>query len=49
MAAVATRAVGASLDRVEGREKVTGEAKYAYEYEQEGVAYASPVQSTIAK
>ena len=49
MSATLTRAVGASLDRVEGREKVSGEAKYAYEYDIEGVAYAAPVQSTIAK
>jgi xanthine dehydrogenase YagR molybdenum-binding subunit len=47
--AVAARAIGAALDRVEGREKVTGAAKYAYEYEQDGVAYAVIVQSTIAR
>jgi xanthine dehydrogenase YagR molybdenum-binding subunit len=37
------------MDRVEGRAKVTGEAKYAYEYRHGEVAYASIVQSTIAK
>jgi xanthine dehydrogenase YagR molybdenum-binding subunit len=42
-------AIGAAIDRVEGRAKVTGEAKYAYEYRQDEVAYASIIQSTIAK
>jgi xanthine dehydrogenase YagR molybdenum-binding subunit len=42
-------AVGAALDRIEGREKVAGEARYAYEYPVEGVVYAHGVQSTIAK
>jgi CO/xanthine dehydrogenase Mo-binding subunit len=32
------RATGVPLDRVAGREKVTGAAKYAYEVEAEGVA-----------
>lgn len=49
MSATATRAAGSSLRRVEGREKVTGAAKYAYEYEQDKVAYAALVQSTIAR
>jgi xanthine dehydrogenase YagR molybdenum-binding subunit len=48
MATTTTAAVGASLDRVEGREKVTGQARYAVEYPVEGVAYASAVQATIA-
>jgi xanthine dehydrogenase YagR molybdenum-binding subunit len=43
------RAMGVPLDRVEGREKVTGAAKYAYEIEAEGVAYGVCVQATIAK
>jgi xanthine dehydrogenase YagR molybdenum-binding subunit len=42
-------AIGAALDRIEGREKVTGAAKYAYEYDHDGVAYAAIVQATIAK
>ena len=42
-------AVGAAIDRIEGRAKVTGEAKYAYEYRQDDVAYAVIVPSTIAK
>jgi xanthine dehydrogenase YagR molybdenum-binding subunit len=40
--------IGAPLDRIEGRDKVTGRARYAYEYPVEHVAYAVPVQSTIA-
>src|SRR4051812_14432070 len=46
---VATRTVGAAVDRVEGREKVTGAAAYAYEHGADDVAYAAIVQSTIAK
>jgi xanthine dehydrogenase YagR molybdenum-binding subunit len=46
---VTTRSIGSSLDRVEGREKVVGEAVYAYEHSPEAVTYASIVQSTIAK
>src|SRR6266852_2228182 len=44
-----TRAIGAPLDRIDGTRKVTGAAKYAYEYPVEGVTYVFPVQSTIAK
>ncbi|HYH88810.1 MAG TPA: xanthine dehydrogenase family protein molybdopterin-binding subunit, partial [Solirubrobacteraceae bacterium] len=40
--------VGAPLSRVEGREKVMGQARYAYEQPIEGVAYAAAVTSTIA-
>ena len=46
---VASSAIGAALDRVEGREKVCGEALYAYEHLRDDVAYAAIVQSTIAK
>jgi xanthine dehydrogenase YagR molybdenum-binding subunit len=46
---VLTRSIGAPVDRIEGREKVAGEATYAFEYELENVAYAAIVQSTIAK
>ncbi len=42
-------AVGAPVDRIEGREKVTGAAKYAAEYEPGDVGYAVPVPATIAK
>src|SRR2546428_9833434 len=44
-----TRAIGAPLDRIDGVQKVTGAARYAYEYPVEGVTYVFPVQSTIAK
>src|SRR5260221_4532462 len=44
-----TRATGAHLNRIDGVQKVTGAANYAYEYPVEGVAYVFPVQSTIAK
>jgi xanthine dehydrogenase YagR molybdenum-binding subunit len=43
------RSVGLPLDRVEGREKVAGQARYAYEYEAEQVAYALGVGATIAR
>src|SRR5258705_459485 len=43
------RAIGAPLDRIDGPLKVTGAAKYAYEYPVAGVTYVFPVQSTIAK
>lgn len=43
------RSIGASPARIEARAKVTGEARYAYEYEAGGVAYCIPVQSTIAR
>jgi xanthine dehydrogenase YagR molybdenum-binding subunit len=49
MSVTAQRAIGAAVDRLEGREKVTGEARYAYEYHQDEVAYASIISSTIAK
>jgi xanthine dehydrogenase YagR molybdenum-binding subunit len=51
MTAVGTRerSTGAAIDRVEGLDKVTGAARYAYEYEDDQVAYAWGVQSTIAK
>ncbi len=42
-------ATGAPLNRIDGVQKVTGVAKYAYEYLVEGVTYVFPVQSTIAK
>jgi xanthine dehydrogenase YagR molybdenum-binding subunit len=45
----AVTAVGAAVDRVEGREKVTGAARYAYEHAPEGLAYAVAVGSSIAK
>src|SRR5258708_26844383 len=44
-----TRATGATVNRIDGVQKATGAAKYAYEYPVEGVTYVFPVQSTIAK
>jgi xanthine dehydrogenase YagR molybdenum-binding subunit len=49
MSVAATRAIGAAVDRLEGREKVTGQARYAYEYRRAEVAYASIISSTVAK
>ncbi|HEU5439294.1 MAG TPA: xanthine dehydrogenase family protein molybdopterin-binding subunit [Ktedonobacterales bacterium] len=43
------RVIGAPLDRVDGPQKVTGGARYAYEYPVADVLYASSVQSTIAR
>src|SRR5260370_38327811 len=43
------RATGAPLNRLDGVQKVTGAAKYSYEYPVAGVTYVVPVQSTIAK
>ncbi len=37
------------MKRIEGRDKVTGRARYAYEYPADGVSYAYPVQSAIAR
>src|SRR5437660_7913928 len=42
-------ATGAPLNRIDGVQKVTGAARYAYEHQVEGVTYVFPVQSTIAK
>ncbi len=44
-----TRSRGAPLDRLDGAQKVTGAAKYAYEYPVDNVTYVFPVQSTIAR
>ena len=49
MAGTLTSAVGAPVARLEGREKVTGEARYAFESRVEGVAYGWIVQSRVAK
>jgi xanthine dehydrogenase YagR molybdenum-binding subunit len=43
------RAIGAPLSRLEGLEKVTGAAKYAYEYVGEDACYAAIVQASVAK
>ncbi len=36
-------------ERLESREKVTGRARYAFEYQVENVAYASAVQASVGK
>jgi xanthine dehydrogenase YagR molybdenum-binding subunit len=46
---VAPGILGVATPRVEGREKVTGEAVYAYEHDVEGVAYAWIVQAHVAR
>ncbi|MCC4314154.1 xanthine dehydrogenase family protein molybdopterin-binding subunit [Streptomyces malaysiensis] len=43
------RTVGAEVARVEGREKVTGTALYAYEYPVPDALYAWAIQSTIPR
>ncbi|MGN6798387.1 MAG: xanthine dehydrogenase family protein molybdopterin-binding subunit [Gaiellaceae bacterium] len=45
---VTERVLGAPVDRLEGGEKVRGEARYAYEYRLENLAYAWLVCSTVA-
>src|SRR5579883_1465987 len=42
------RLVGQPLDRVDGRLKVTGQARYPSDFPQENLAHAVVVQSTIA-
>src|SRR3954447_15660711 len=49
MATTVPRSIGAPLRRVEGREKVTGAARYAYEQPADEVTYCWIVQSTVAK
>src|ERR1700680_278916 len=41
--------VGKPLDRVDGRLKVTGGARYAYEMQQESVLYGFVVEASIGK
>src|SRR6187397_2554743 len=41
--------VGQPIDRVDGRFKVTGAAKFAADYPRDDLAYAIPIQSTVAK
>jgi xanthine dehydrogenase YagR molybdenum-binding subunit len=41
--------MGQGLDRVDGRLKVTGQARYAGEYPETGLLYGSVVSSTIAR
>lgn len=46
---VQDKQIGAPMDRVDGRLKVTGGARYSAEYELPGLTYAVLVGSTIAK
>ena len=41
--------IGTATSRVDGRAKVTGEAKYAGEFNLPGLVYGQVVGSTIAK
>src|SRR5205807_4279676 len=43
-----TAVIGQPVSRVDGRQKVTGKARYAAEFEVPGVAHAAVVRSTIA-
>ncbi len=45
----ATHTLGSPVERIEGREKVAGEALYAAEHDPEGVVHAVIVQAAIAK
>jgi xanthine dehydrogenase YagR molybdenum-binding subunit len=49
MTSVVTPAIGTPLHRVDGREKVMGQARYAYEHPIEGVAYAAGVMSDVVR
>src|SRR5471032_678241 len=41
--------VGKPIDRIDGRLKVTGGARYAYEMQQDNVLYGFVVEASIAK
>src|SRR5438445_4289954 len=45
----AEKAIGKPVDRVDGRLKVTGGARYAAEFQVKNLAYGTLVTSTIAK
>src|SRR4051794_18079430 len=44
-----TQSIGKAVDRVDGRAKVTGAARYSAEATHDGMAYAVIVQSTISR
>ncbi|MFF5109037.1 xanthine dehydrogenase family protein molybdopterin-binding subunit [Streptosporangium sp. NPDC000509] len=46
---VLDKVVGGAPARIEGRDKVTGAARYAYEYPVPNAVYVWPVQSTIVR
>ena len=45
---IGTKSVGTPLSRVDGRAKVTGQARYAFEQPAGNVAYAAAVTATVA-
>ncbi|GII59739.1 xanthine dehydrogenase [Planotetraspora thailandica] len=50
MTLTGAQAVGAAVDRIEAKEKITGTARYAFEHTPDhGTAYTMPVQSVIAR
>lgn len=49
LAPLETRAIGRSLERLDGRAKVTGTATYAYEHVLPDPAYVHPLQATVAR
>jgi xanthine dehydrogenase YagR molybdenum-binding subunit len=49
MAGTITPAIGAPLERIESRLKVTGQARYAFEHPEDGVLYAAIVQAPAAR
>jgi xanthine dehydrogenase YagR molybdenum-binding subunit len=49
MTVAAEHVLGHAVDRIEGREKVQGHARYAFEHGLEGVAYGALLLSTIAR
>ncbi|MDQ3676274.1 MAG: xanthine dehydrogenase family protein molybdopterin-binding subunit [Actinomycetota bacterium] len=46
---IVTRALGADIGRIDGLQKVTGTATYAYEQPLTGAAYVFPLLSTVAR
>jgi xanthine dehydrogenase YagR molybdenum-binding subunit len=49
MSSTISRSVGTPVERLEGRDKVQGLARYAFEHHPQGAAYAVPVRATIAR
>ncbi|HET8527611.1 MAG TPA: xanthine dehydrogenase family protein molybdopterin-binding subunit [Gaiellaceae bacterium] len=46
---VSARVLGTPVDRLEGRDKVQGKARYAYEYPLDRLAYGTLLVATVAK
>ncbi len=49
MTLVEPHAIGQPVARTDGRAKVTGTARYAFEQQVEHPAYLHPIQATIAR